>query len=101
MFSLFKKIRFAERSPKWSKVRKDHLKQNPCCAACGAKNKQEVHHIKPVHLFPDLELDVSNLITLCADPCHITFGHLMNFKSWNEDVSKDCSVYYNKIQNRP
>lgn len=102
MFSIFKKeIRFAERSPRWSKVRKEHLKSNPACAACGAKDKQEVHHIKPVHLFPDLELDPGNLVTLCSSPCHLLFGHLMNYKSWNKDVVTDTSVYYNKVINRP
>jgi 5-methylcytosine-specific restriction protein A len=97
----FLRIRFAKRSPKWTKVRKNHIDNYPNCIACGSDKKQEVHHIKPVHLFPDLELDPSNLVTLCADPCHLLFGHLMNFKSWNREVIEDCSVYYNKIKNRP
>ena len=101
MFSFLKKLRYAVRSPKWSNVRKDHLKQYPQCMACGRDSKLEVHHIKPVHLFPELELDPSNLVTLCADPCHITFGHLMNFKSYNKTVEEDCAVYLNKVKNRP
>jgi 5-methylcytosine-specific restriction protein A len=101
MFNFLKQIRFAKRSPKWTQVRKNYINNNPNCAACGSDKKQEVHHIKPVHLFPDLELDPSNLLTLCADPCHILFGHLMNFKSWNREVVQDCSVYNNKIRNRP
>lgn len=101
MFSFLKKLRYAIRSPKWSNVRKEHLKNNDYCIACGRNKKLEVHHIKPVHLFPELELDPSNLVTLCADPCHIVFGHLMNFKSWNSDVVIDSSSYLNKVNNKP
>lgn len=100
MLGLFK-LRCAIRSPKWANVRKQHLKDNPNCAACGKDKKLEVHHIKPVHTHPDLELDPLNLITLCADPCHIIFGHLMDWKSWNTEVVKDSSVYLNKVKNRP
>lgn len=100
MFGLFK-IRGVTRSPKWANIRKQHLKENPNCAACGKNKKLEVHHIKPVHTNPDLELDPSNLITLCADPCHIIFGHLMDWKSWNTEVVKDTSVYLNKVKYKP
>lgn len=101
MFNIFNKIRFAARSPKWQTIRKQHLSTNNRCIACGSTKKLEVHHIKPVHLYPDLELDLDNLVTLCADPCHIVFGHFMNFKSWNINVINDCRVYYNNIVNRP
>jgi 5-methylcytosine-specific restriction endonuclease McrA len=101
MFKFLNKLRYAVRSPRWSKVRKEHLQKNPICAVCGRSKKLEVHHINPVHLFPDSELDPSNLITLCADPCHLTFGHLMDFKSWNKDIIADSEVFLNKIKNRP
>lgn len=101
MFNFLKKLRYAIRSPKWTNVRKEHLKNNPNCVACGRDKKLEVHHIKPVHLFPELELDPSNLVTFCADPCHIVFGHLMNFKSWNSNVVIDSDLYLNKVNNRP
>ena len=100
MFNLFK-LRYATRSPKWSQVRKEHLKNNPKCIACGRDSKLEVHHINPVHLYPEMELDPANLVTLCGDPCHLLFGHFMNFKSWNKDVVNDCAVYYNKMLKRP
>lgn len=100
MFSLFR-LRYATRSPKWQTVRKQHLKNNPNCIACGKSKKVEVHHIEPVHISPDRELDPSNLVTLCADPCHIVFGHLLDFKSWNINVLKDCEVYYNKVIKKP
>lgn len=101
MFGFKKLIRFAIRSPQWSTVRKQHLKDNPYCAACGRNKKLEVHHIEPVHLNPDRELDPTNLLTLCDDPCHLLFGHLMDYKSWNKDVTQDCDYYLDKIQNKP
>lgn len=97
----FNFFRFATRSPKWSSIRKQHIKNNPCCAACGKCNKVEVHHIEPVHINEDRELDPINLITLCDNPCHIVFGHLMNYKSWNSSVVDDCKSYKSKIDSRP
>lgn len=96
-----KQLRFATRSPKWSSIKKNFLKENPCCAACGNCKKIEVHHIEPVHINPDKELDVSNLITLCDSPCHLLFGHLFSYKSWNPNVVDDCKNYLNKIKTRP
>lgn len=101
MFNFRKLLRFAYRSPKWGSVRKQHLKDNNFCAACGRNKKLEVHHIEPVHLNPERELDPSNLITLCDDPCHLLFGHLMDYKSWNKDVINDCKVYLHKVKNKP
>lgn len=95
------KTRFAVRSPKWSKVRKEHLKNNPRCRGCNSQSDLEVHHIEPVHINPEKELDPSNLITLCGRHCHITIGHLMDYKSWNINVVNDAAVYLNKIRNRP
>jgi 5-methylcytosine-specific restriction endonuclease McrA len=101
MFDFLKKLRYAVRSPKWAQVRKEHLKNNPYCIACGRNKKLEVHHKVPVHISPELELTPSNLVTLCADPCHLLFGHLLSFKSWNSQVIIDSEVYYNKVKNRP
>lgn len=101
MFGFRKYFRFAYRSPKWPQLRKEHLNSQPTCVACGRKNKLEVHHIEPVHLNPDRELDPSNLLTLCDNPCHFVFGHLMNYKSWNPSVINDCATYFNKITQRP
>jgi 5-methylcytosine-specific restriction protein A len=97
---LNKKIRYAIRSPKWRTVRQEHLKRNSMCAACGKKKDLEVHHIKPVHLFPDLELDPENLITLCANSCHLLFGHLMDFKCWNPVVRQDCRSFERRLSEK-
>ena len=99
MFGLFDKM--YGRSPKWRKVRAEHIKNNPECAACGRKDGLEVHHIIPYHISPDLELEPANLITLCGKYCHFVFGHLMDWKSWNENVAIDCLVYRTAKINRP
>lgn len=93
--------RFYGRSPKWRKVRAEHIKKNPKCAACGRKDNLEVHHIVPYHIDPDKELDPENLITLCGKYCHFVFGHLMDWKSWNENVVRDCTLYNISISQRP
>lgn len=102
-FSIFNFIplRFTKRAVGWPKVRAEHLKKNPVCAACGSEKGLEVHHIKPFHQFPELELDPENLITLCNKSCHLYFGHLKYFKSWNPDVISDSAKYYEKIKARP
>lgn len=93
--------KFYGRSPNWRKVRAEHIKQNPTCFACGRKDNLEVHHIIPYHLDPAKELDPSNLITLCGKYCHFVFGHLMDWKSWNQNVVRDCTLYNISKTNRP
>lgn len=89
------------RSPKWRKVRAEHIEKNPCCAACGRKEGLEVHHIIPYHVDPNKELDPTNLITLCGKYCHFVFGHLMDWKSWNDNVVRDCTLYHLAKKDRP
>jgi hypothetical protein len=91
---------YSSRSSQWTNVRKQHLKDNNSCCACGKKDKLEVHHIEPYHVNPNRELDPSNLITLCKS-CHFIIGHLMDWTSWNIDVISDSRVYLNKVKNRP
>lgn len=90
----------AERSSKWSTVRKNHLKYNPTCAVCNTTNDIDVHHCIPFHKKPELELEESNLITLCT-PHHYLVGHLMNWKSFNAEVRMDAQMWNSKIKNRP
>lgn len=101
MFGFRKYIRYAYRSPQWQSVRKIHLVNNNVCAACGRNKKLEVHHIVPVHIDASKELELDNLITLCDDPCHFVFGHLMDYKSWNKHIVNDCLVYLNRVENKP
>ena len=94
------------RSPKWQTVRKKFIEANPECALCGSLEKVEIHHKKPFHLHPELELDVNNLIGLCESGkngiiCHRAFGHLGDYKSFNKNIDEDIAAWKQKINNRP
>ena len=80
----------AKRSGKWPTVEKHFLEAHPTCEACGSKKRLNVHHCKPFHLDPELELDPNNLITLCMDTkeCHLHLGHGGSFKQYCPDVRK-------------
>ena len=88
---------FKKRSSKWPSLRKAFLFNNSECAACGCKEFLEVHHIKPFHSNPELELEETNLMVLCDKPgpdnCHIVLGHWGNYKKINEDVVKDAAEF--------
>jgi len=63
-----------------------------------------VHHVRPVHLFPELELEPGNLVTLCEGEtmnCHLFFGHLGWWKAWNPTVAVDASRMRRKMAARP
>jgi hypothetical protein len=68
--------------------------------ACGYKGaKVQVHHIKPFHLHPQLELDPNNLITLCeakGRDHHLLLGHLDEWESYNVNIRSDVKHYYGK-----
>jgi hypothetical protein len=94
------------RSPKWPEVRAAHLKLHPTCEGCGGTIKLNVHHIQPFHLWPDLELIESNLITLCESrsygvECHRFFGHLGSYFSWNDRVREQVKGWPEELKNRP
>ena len=80
----------AARSGKWSEVRRDFLKLHPACEACGVTTDLNCHHIKPFSQFPELELDPSNLITLCRKH-HFEVGHLGNWRTANATVREDAA----------
>ena len=90
------------RSPSWPRIQKIHLKQNPFCAACGSKVRLQVHHIKPYHLYPELELVPSNLISLCMgkNECHLLIGHGDNFKAYNANVVEDSAKVFLNSETR-
>lgn len=98
-----------DRHPHWPGVRWRHLLNHPECAACGTRLNLEVHHILPVS-WPggrELELDPTNLITLCGGwtdgegGCHRRIGHLWDWNSYNPNVETDAAIWLNKIRNRP
>jgi 5-methylcytosine-specific restriction endonuclease McrA len=86
------------RSGQWPRVRREHLASEPACAACGRTKSLEVHHIVPVSDRPELELVKENLVTLCADPCHLVHGHLMSWTRSNPGVREDCLRYLKKLK---
>lgn len=94
----------AIRSKNWPKVRKEYLEAHPLCEVCGSSKKCQVHHKEPVHLFPELELESSNFITLCDSSkknCHFQFGHLYSFHSYNPNVVEDAKIWHDKLKNKP
>ena len=72
------------------------------CRGCGTKKHLQVHHKKPFHLHPELELDPKNLITLCMDVwrCHIELGHSGDWKAYNPHVEDDADLRIERIQTR-
>ncbi len=88
------------RSSRWPAVRKAFL-VGKSCAACGGIDSLEAHHMKPFHLYPELELDPNNLLALCEKPshsCHFTFGHFWNWSKYNEQVIADTTAWFTKVE---
>lgn len=93
-----------KRSTRWPKVREEHLKNNPACAVCGETSKVEVHHIHPFSNDPELELNPSNLITLCEVAskgiiCHLLIGHCGNYRHYNPTVLQDAQYIKQLLAN--
>lgn len=86
------------RSGSWPRVRREHLKKFPTCAACGRSRDIEVHHVIPFHEHPELELDPENLISLCADPCHFYLAHLSDWSKSNPHIREDAERYWQRIR---
>ncbi len=94
----------APRSGHWPVVRAQHLEREPECAACGsAEAGLEVHHLRPFHLHPELELDDGtngfdgNLITFCKR-CHLLIGHGATYQGFNEDARKDATLIRSRVE---
>ena len=88
-----------KRSGKWPKVMRAYLAEHPACEVCGATEGLNCHHVRPYHLFAELELEPSNLITLCTTghDCHEIFGHLCDWKAWNPTIRADAEIMRFKI----
>lgn len=87
-----------KRSPKWDELRDSFIKLNNKCAACGSSIRLQVHHKKPFHDYPELELDPNNLITLCMSEkeCHLRIAHGGAFSKWCPEID----LYINQIHNK-
>lgn len=101
-----------QRSPHWDAVRDAHIAKHPACEACGSPDDLAVHHVKPFHLYPQLELDPNNLISLCSSDrtpdngikslnCHLHIGHRCadgrgRWTCENPNVRKDAAAMRRK-----
>src|SRR4051812_39853278 len=60
-------------SARWLKLRRLKLQINPLCEECERVERVtpaiDVDHIKPRREYPELELELSNLQSMCR-PCH-------------------------------
>ena len=91
------------RSSQWPAVRRKFMWLNRVCAATGLSDELEVHHIKPFHLFPHLELELSNLIVLTEHKsfnAHLWIGHAGNWKAYNPNVVEDAAQMLKRIRER-
>lgn len=73
----------AIRSSKWPEFRRKNIKHE--CEYCQSTFFLELHHIKPFWQFPELELDPTNVCTLCRK-CHFLLAHFEDWASWNENI---------------
>jgi 5-methylcytosine-specific restriction enzyme A len=75
------------RDPRWAKESREWLAEHAECELCGhdAIEDLEVHHERPYHLFPELEMDRQYWHALCRRPhdCHRLWGHLSDFSLYN------------------
>jgi 5-methylcytosine-specific restriction endonuclease McrA len=86
------------RSSQWPKVRSQHLEKWNWCAGCGKRLNLEVHHIIPVHVDPNKQLEPENLITLCRPTCHPLLGHLGNWSNYNPHVREDAALIFSRVK---
>lgn len=96
-------IKHGRRSSKWPALERQVVAERRECAACGSTKHLQVHHIKPFHLHPELELDPANLIVLCMDEpeCHLLIGHGDSFRAFNPDVVVDAARSRSHPEERP
>ncbi len=84
------------RSVHWPVMRRHWLKDHGICAnpLCKATTHLQVHHKRPYHLFPGLELLPSNFITLCMTEreCHLKLGHNGNWQKYNARIDQEIAA---------
>ena len=77
---------------KVTRAKSKHRKQYPLCTVCKIKRNltstrgNDVHHMLPVHVRPDLACDAMNLITLCRTH-HFWLGHCNNWRKYNGNLT--------------
>ena len=93
----------ARRSSKWPTVEKAFVERNRVCEACGDSKNLQVHHKLPFHLHPELELDPTNLVSLCMgdNACHLLIGHGNDFRAYNPHLNSLLKALRNKKMKLP
>lgn len=86
-----------KRSSRWPAFARAFL-AGKTCAACGSRKSLNAHHKKPFHLYPELELDETNLLPLCEGPsnCHFVHGHSGDWRAFNEYVTEDARLMFER-----
>jgi len=90
------------RDPGWSKASKLFLRDHRDCVVCGGP-ATVVHHCKPFHLFPELEMDPDNWRSVCEGSvmnCHLCIGHSGDFKAWNPQFDVDSAILLKRLKER-
>lgn len=89
----------ALRSSHWPTVRRKWLADHSTCRGCGTTKDLQVHHKRPFHLHPELELSPTNLITLCEhNGCHYALGHFYSWSDFNPKVEEDSTEWLTKLE---
>lgn len=95
----------AERSSQWSSFKVQFAKTHPkVCAVCGTTKGLQLHHKTPFSRDKSRELDPTNVVWLCEQgehSCHLIFGHLYSFFSYNLDLDNTIKEWNVLITNRP
>lgn len=84
------------RASGWGELARETVEQHPYCSCCRAERDLQVHHVRPVHLFPAEEMMPHNLLVLCRR-CHLFVGHLGDTRRWNPMARSDASKWRRKI----
>lgn len=82
------------RSPLWAPLAHRFLAEHSLCCVCG-KPATVVHHKKPFHLFPELELVWENLAAMDERrtfSCHLWVGHCGDFKTYRHDFEQAADL---------
>lgn len=84
------------RSGKWPAFLRDFLKAHRQCEGCG-RAAATGHHRRPFHLFPDLELDPSNIAAVCVG-CHWVICHCGDWKLYVPTVRADLAAHLKRVR---
>jgi len=96
-----------KRSSKWPKFMKGLIDAHPYCSLCGNKNRAHLvcHHVEPVWVNPERELDETNIIVLCEKSevlsglnCHHSHGHSSDWRLWNPRIREVCEDVFPLVQ---